>query len=62
MDWHRHEIYLSAQKNFTARLPAATVAAMALKSSYDVIVAGAGHNGLTAAAYLFNFIKSKVFV
>jgi len=25
---------------------------LALKSSYDVIVAGAGHNGLTAAAYL----------
>lgn len=28
------------------------MAAMSLKSSYDVIVAGAGHNGLTTAAYL----------
>ncbi|MFO8125762.1 FAD-dependent oxidoreductase [Yoonia sp.] len=25
---------------------------MSLRKSYDVIVAGAGHNGLTTAAYL----------
>lgn len=47
-----HKIYLSAQKNFTRPGALSTLPGMGRNRAYDVIVAGAGHNGLTTAAYL----------